>query len=121
MVVLADRGFSGFRLWAQAAATGADLLWWVKTNLRPRHQETLADGSWLATIIPTSGPGRQSTPPLTVRVVDYTIDDGRDNPDADRLLTTILDPAEASAIELATVYYPSTSQKSPLNRLTERY
>jgi hypothetical protein len=104
MLVLADRGFYGFRLWAQAAATGADLLWRVKTNLRPRHLETLADGSWLATIIPTSGPGRQSTPPLTVRVVDYTIDDGRDNPDAYRLLTTILDPAEASAEELATVY-----------------
>ena len=65
-------------------------------------------GSWTGsaetTIIPTSGPGRQSTPPLTVRVVGYTIDDGRDNPDADRLLTTILDPAEASAEELATVY-----------------
>jgi hypothetical protein len=37
MLVLADRGFYGFRLWAQAAATGADLLWRVKTNLRPRH------------------------------------------------------------------------------------
>lgn len=45
MLVLADRGFYGFRLWAQATATGADLLWRVKTNLRPRHQETLADGS----------------------------------------------------------------------------
>ena len=104
MLVLADRGFYGFRLWAQAAATGADLLWRVKTNLRPRHQETLADGSWLATIIPTSGTGRQSTTPLTVRVVDYTIDDGRENPDSYRLLTTILDPGEASAEELATVY-----------------
>ncbi|MEB0307552.1 transposase, partial [Cryobacterium sp. 10I1] len=45
-----------------------------------------------------------STAPLTVRVVDYTIDDGRDNPDGYRLLTTILDPGEASAEELATVY-----------------
>ncbi|WP_166790064.1 hypothetical protein [Cryobacterium sp. Sr3] len=52
---------------------------------------------------------------MTVRVVDYTIDDGRDNPDADRLLTTILDPAEASEIELATVYYPSTSQNHHSN------
>ena len=104
MLVLADRGFYGFRLCAQAAATGADLLWRVKTNLRPRYQETLADGSWLAQIIPTSGTGRQSTRPLTVRVVEYTIDDGRDNPDGYRLLTTILDPDEASAEELATVY-----------------
>lgn len=104
MLVLADRGFYGFRLWAQAAATGADLLWRVKSNLRPRYVETLSDGSWLATIVPTSGPGRQATTPLTVRVVDYTIDDGRENPDAYRLLTTILDPDEASAHDLASVY-----------------
>ena len=103
MLVLVGRGFSGFRLWAQAAANGADLLRQVKTNLRARHQETLVDGSWLATIIPTTGLGRQSTPPLTVRVVDDTIDDGGDTPDAYPLLTTILDPGEASAAELATV------------------
>jgi hypothetical protein len=87
VLVLADRGFYGFRLWTQAAATGADLLWRVKTNVRPRYQETLADGSWLATIIPTPGTGRQSTTTITVRVVDYTIDDGRENPDSYRLLT----------------------------------
>lgn len=103
-LVLADRGFYGFRLWEQAAATGADLLWRVKTNLRPHHQETLADGSWLAQVVPTSGVGRRQTPPLTVRVIDYTIDDGRDNPESYRLLSTILDPDEASAEELATVY-----------------
>ena len=104
MLVLADRGFYGFRLWQQAAATGADLLWRVKTNLKPEHLETLADGSWLAQIKPTSGPNRRATPPLRVRVVDYTIDDGRDNPVAYRLLTTILDPTEASAEDLAVTY-----------------
>jgi transposase IS4-like protein/DDE family transposase len=104
MLVLADRGFYGFRLWQQAAATGADLLWRVKTNLRPRYLETLPDGSWLATIIPTSGTNRTSTTPLTVRVIDYTIDDGRDNPEEYRLLSTILDPGEARAEDLAAVY-----------------
>ena len=48
MLVLADRGLYGFKLWSQAAATGADLLWRVKATLRPRHVETLSDGSWLA-------------------------------------------------------------------------
>jgi hypothetical protein len=104
MLVLADRGFYGFSLWQQATATGADLLWRVKTNLRPRHLQTLADGSWLAQIIPTSGTDRQRTPPLQVRVIDYTIEDGGENPDSYRLLTTILDPVVASAEELATVY-----------------
>src|SRR6478735_8964066 len=41
MLVLADRGLYGFKLWSQAAGTGADLLWRVKTTLRPRHVQTL--------------------------------------------------------------------------------
>ena len=104
MLVLADRGFYGFGLWKQAAETGADLLWRAKTNLKPEHVQTLADGSWLAQIRPSSGPNRRRTEPLQVRVIDYTIDDGRDNPKAYRLLTTITDPAEASAEDLAATY-----------------
>lgn len=104
MLVLADRGFYGFRLWLQAAGTGADLLWRVKTNLRPRHLETLSDGSWLATIKPTSGTGRAKTEPLKVRVIDYSLEDGRENPEQYRLLTTILDPEEAGAADLAAAY-----------------
>jgi IS4 transposase len=41
---------------------------------------------------------------VVVRVIDYTIDDGRDHPDDYRLLTTILDPDEAPAIDLAAAY-----------------
>lgn len=104
MLVLNDRGFYGFHLWKQAADTGADLLWRVKANLRPKYLETLEDGSWLARIVPTSGPDRATTEPLLVRVIDYTIDDGRDNPEQYRLLTTILDPAVAGAEDLAAVY-----------------
>src|SRR4029077_14303907 len=104
MLVLADRGLYGFKLWSQAAGTGADLLWRVKTTLRPRHVQTLPDGSWLARIVATSGAHRAGTPPLSVRVVDYTIDDGRDNPEQYRLLTTILDPDQASATQLARAY-----------------
>jgi IS4 transposase len=44
------------------------------------------------------------TDPIRVRVIDYTIDDGREHPDTYRLFTTILDPDEAGAIELAAAY-----------------
>lgn len=54
--------------------------------------------------MPTSGPNRQATKPLLVRVIDYTIDDGRDNPEQYRPLTTILAPAAASAADLAAAY-----------------
>jgi IS4 transposase len=41
---------------------------------------------------------------MLVRVIDYTIDDGRENPEGYRLFTTVLDPGEATAVELAAAY-----------------
>jgi len=106
MVALADRGFGGFALWARAAATGADLLWRFKdsaTGLRPHPIRDLPDGSWLARIDPPKAQ-RATVDSLTVRVVDYTIDDGRESEATYRLFTTILDPEEATAEDLALAY-----------------
>jgi len=102
-LVLADRGFCGFPLWSTAAATGADLLWRAKSTMRPRFVEALSDGSWLAELRPSGNPGR-SAEPLVVRVIDYELDDGRDNDEQYRLLTTILDPDDVSAADLAVAY-----------------
>jgi hypothetical protein len=102
MLVLADRGFYGFELWKRAASTGADLLWRVKSNLKPRHLRTLDDGSWLAEIRLNNS--KPSTEAVVVRVIDYTIDDGRGDTGPYRLFTTILDPDQASATELAAAY-----------------
>ena len=44
MLCLADRGFFGFEMWKQAAATGADLLWRVKKNMRLACERRLPDG-----------------------------------------------------------------------------
>jgi hypothetical protein len=52
MLCLADRQFFGHALWQAAVATGADLLWRVKRNLRLPRQAGLADGSYLTTIYP---------------------------------------------------------------------
>ena len=41
---------------------------------------------------------------MLVRVVDYTIDDGRENPTSYRLFTTMLDPDEVTAVDLAAAY-----------------
>ncbi|MGC9156291.1 MAG: IS4 family transposase [Ferrimicrobium sp.] len=100
MLVLADRGFYGFDLWEEATDTGADLLFRVKSTLSPRHEQTLADGSWIASIKLTSGKGRAEREPHRVRVIDYSIDgDGQY-----RLITTLLDPSIAPAKELAKLY-----------------
>lgn len=103
MLLLADRGFCGFPLWSRAVETGADLLWRAKPNMKPRHVETLEDGSWLAELRPAGNAGRH-TDPLTIRVIDYEIDDGRANDNAYRLFTTILDPNTATAEDLAIAY-----------------
>ena len=103
MVLLADRGFCGFPLWSRAAATGADLLWRAMPNMKPRHLETLADGTWLAELRPSGNAGRHAEP-LTIRVIDYEIDDGRPNDTTYRLFTTMLDPNDASAVDLAAAY-----------------
>jgi hypothetical protein len=103
MLLLADRGFCGFPLWNRAAATGADLLWRAIPNMKPRPIETFADGSWLAELRPSGNAGRHAEP-LVIRVIDYQIDDGRPNAETYRLFTSIVDPDDASATDLAVAY-----------------
>lgn len=103
MLCVADRGFYSFQAWRRAAQTGADLLWRVKDNLKLDVVTGLADGSWLAEVF-HSTEDRQRRHPVTVRVIEYTIDDGREPTGPFRLITTILDPAEAPASDLAAAY-----------------
>ncbi len=107
MLLLADRGFFSYKLWRDAAGTGADLLWRVRTDKagpKPHLLEELPDGSGLAHLIRSTGAAARAEGPMLIRVVDYEIDDGRDNPVSYRLFTTITDPTEATAQELAAAY-----------------
>ena len=107
MLLLADRGFFSYALWRRAIATGADLLWRVRTDRggpTPIHLEDRPDGSRLAHLQQTHSAAARAAEPMLVRVIDYTIDDGRDNPATYRLLTTLTDPAEAFAVDLAATY-----------------
>lgn len=105
MLCLADRGFYSFTLWNQARATGTDLLWRTKKNHRLPVQERLADGSYLSQLFASSDTKRQDG--VAVRVIEYTVDDPAQPSATDttyRLLTTILDPEQAPASELAPLY-----------------
>ena len=107
MLLLADRGFFSYALWRKAIATGADLLWRIRTDTsapKPTHLQDLPDGSWLAHLRGTMPAAERRQEPMLVRVIDYTIDDGRENPDTYRLFTTLTDPAEISAVDLAAAY-----------------
>ena len=107
MLLTADRGFFSYALWRRAIGTGADLLWRVRTDKsapKPTHVEDLPDGSWLAHLHQTHSAAARRQEPMLVRVIDYTIEDGRENPTSYRLFTTLLDPDEVAAVDLAAAY-----------------
>jgi len=108
MLVLADRGFFSYALWRSAIGTGADLLWRIRTDPagpKPIHVRDLPDGSWLAQLHQTHSAAARAAEPMLVRVIDYGIEDGRENGSSYRLFTTLLDPAEAHAEDLAAAYW----------------
>jgi len=85
MLCLADRGFFGFEMWKQAAATGADLLWRVRKNIHLPCEKRLPDGSYLSRIYPSQQDQRRGRNGIVVRV--------------------ILDHELAPAAELAALYH----------------
>lgn len=120
MVVLADRGFLSHELWGQAAATGADLVWRAKSSTDLPVLETLSDGSYLSQISdPVLANKRRDqirkrvrhpveVPGHRVRVVEYQVSDRHGEgaePETFRLVTTLVDPDEAPAAELAGLYH----------------
>jgi hypothetical protein len=104
MLVMADRNFYSFKLWQACAASGAKLLWRVKSNLGLPVQQELADGSYLSTVFDSADRARRSG--RQVRVIDYTLkDSGAPVQDSYRLVTNILQPQDAPALELAALYH----------------
>ena len=120
MLCLADRQFFGHVLWGEAAATGADLLWRVKRNLRLPREARLADGSYLSTTTwarRTGGTG----PPASGCGWSSTAWRAWPRPEPlYRLVTTILDPAAAPATELAALYHERWEVEGALAELKTR-
>jgi hypothetical protein len=117
MLCLADRQFFGHALWQAAAATGADLLWRVKRNLRLPREARLADGSYLTTIYPSQKDRRHKANGVRVRVVEYRLEGVADAEPLYRLVTTILDPTQAPATDLAALYHERWEIEGALDEL----
>ena len=116
MLCLADRGFYSFTAWQKACGTGADLLWRVKDNLILEAVKDLPDGSWLADVFHCTADRRRQHP-VRVRVISYTIEDGRDPTGPFRLITTLLDHRKAPARELAGAYAQRWEIKTAFDEL----
>ncbi len=113
MLLIADRGFTGFDLWRAAAATGADLLWRVKNAAVLPVVEQLADGSYLSHIYAARDKHRHADP-ATVRVIEYTL---AGSATVYRLITTITDPVQAPALDLAGLYAQRWEFETSLDEL----
>ena len=120
MLCLADRQFFGHALWRAAAATGADLLWRGKHNLRLPREAVLADGSYLTTVFPSDKDRRHASNGVQVRVVEYRLEGIAGAEPLYRLVTTILDPVQAPAAELAALYHERWEIEGALAELKTR-
>jgi len=129
MLLAADRGFYSFALWCQAADTGADLLWRIGDSLELPTVRVLSDGSYLSVVFdPKAGAatrarilaaaqagddlsGEESA--RLVRVVEYDVPDrGEKDRELICLLTTVLNPREAPAVDLAAGYHERWEHES---------
>ena len=117
MLCLADRNFFGFSLWNEARKTGADLLWRGKKNLRLRCEQRLPDGSYLSRIYASERDWRHQTDGVRVRVIDYRLEGVAGAEPIYRLVTTILDPRQAPAPELAALYHERWEIETSLDEL----
>ncbi len=117
MLCMGDRNFYGFKMWKEAKETGADLLWRVKKNLRLPCMKRLSDGSYQSKVYESEKDRRQDRNGITVRVIEYTIEDVIDAEPIYRLMTTIMDHEKAPARELAALYHERWEIETALDEL----
>jgi hypothetical protein len=113
MLCLADRGFFGYELWDQAVASGADLLWRIKSTLRLRDVERLPDGSYRARL-------RSKGKLVDVRLIQFTLTFKSGPSEHYRLITTITNHRRAPATELANLYAKRWTIETMLDELKVR-
>jgi hypothetical protein len=115
MLLLVDQGLCGLELWRTFQATGAELVWRCRQDVKLKVLAVFADGSWASEL----GAGHPKHKRVAVRVVDYRLDDpGRPGkPEGYRLLTTIADPERAPAAELSALYPQRWETETALDEL----
>ena len=107
MLVLADRKFLSWSLARDFLATGAHILWRASASFALKPVKVLADGTYLAELRP---PRKSDGPVITVRVIEYTVLTAPEGGGPEEvsevfcLVTSLLDPEEHPALDLACCY-----------------
>lgn len=107
MLVLWDRGFHSFEMIMATLERGAAFLGRLPAHVHPQIVRRLPDGSSLVYLMPSDYHERQAGARVLVRLVEYTITDPqlKGYGERHRLVTSLLDPATAPAIEIACAYH----------------
>ncbi len=141
-LLTADRGFYSWTAWDTAAATGAALLWRAPTQLHLPLVRVLPDGTYLTVVMDSAIRGarrdaivaaaREGRDPGEVeldnygrprarlaRVIEYDVPDRHGNGTGEiiTLLTTITDPDDAAAEELAAAYHQRWEEETANDQL----
>jgi hypothetical protein len=115
MLVLCDRNFPSLEFLAAIRKLGAHALARVAVDRYTQAEQVLCDGSYLVTLHP------HNQPPLQVRIIEYHLHPhvtqelgqfpasrnarGADPTQLHRLVTTLLDPVSAPALDLILCYH----------------
>jgi hypothetical protein len=105
------------KVWKLLASAEADLLWRVQRNLRLPCEERLSDGSYLSTIYRSDKDRRRGSHGIRVRVIEYTLEGVAGAEPIYRLVTSVLDPGQAPAQELAALYRERWEIETALDEL----
>lgn len=107
MLVMFDRGLVSFEGIHTIRQQGAAILAPARSDMKLTPHTRLSDGTYLADLRFWGNGDLHKEPPITVRVIAYTIDDPDRNPDKQtfRLITTLLDPDLYPAKILIEIYH----------------
>jgi len=132
MLVIADRGFYSYQLWQAAAASGADLLWRMQEGPNLPVVRAFPDGSYESFLLDPKVRGRRATQRhrgsasieepsgIPVRVIEYEVTNRDGKGEIFCLITTIMDPQDANAAELAAAYHERWEFESSLDEIKTR-
>lgn len=134
-LLTADRNFYSWDAWDAAARTGAALLWRAPGRLALPVARVLGDGTYLTVLVnpkvrgagrrerilaaATAGADVRPEEAHLVRVVEYDVPDRDGNGTGELivLLSTITDPADATAADLAAAYHERWEQETANDQL----
>jgi hypothetical protein len=117
MLCMADRLFLCHRLWTKARAHGADLLWRASKSFPLPCYERFADGSYRSALYASAYNRRHQRQGLPVRVIEYQLPKLPGAEPLYRLVTSILDPEQAPAEDLASLYPDRWELETALDEL----